>query len=176
MYEAKNSKIYNFWTSWPVIQLETIVQKNVCRILKRWYIRDQNGLFRFALISRMVLGVGKKPEIRLKPENFDTCTSRPQLSHSYGTITEWGQASSCFVPFWGGTDQYVPARSNNSASEWLQNQKCQLGVSDNFLLETVQVIWQSIFRGQIGAKIGRKIGQSAHLRTWSRYYLEAFLC
>ncbi len=28
-------------------------------------------LFRFTLISRMVLGVGKKSEIRLKSENFD---------------------------------------------------------------------------------------------------------
>ncbi len=30
-------------------------------------------LFRFTLISRMVLGVGKKSEIRLKSENFDPC-------------------------------------------------------------------------------------------------------
>ncbi len=55
MYEAKNSKICNFWMFWPVIQLinhlfqirqkmslhflqlETIVQKSACPILKRWY-------------------------------------------------------------------------------------------------------------------------------------------
>ena len=30
-------------------------------------------LFRFALMSRMVLGVGKKSEIRLKSENYDPC-------------------------------------------------------------------------------------------------------
>ncbi len=33
---------------------------------------NKHFLFRFALISRMVLGVGKKFEIRLKPGNFDT--------------------------------------------------------------------------------------------------------
>ncbi len=41
MYEVKNSKICNFWTFWPVIQLI----KSACPILKRWYnnrIIDQN--------------------------------------------------------------------------------------------------------------------------------------
>ncbi len=34
---------------------------------------QNNFLFRFTLISRMVPGVGKKSEIRLKSENFDPC-------------------------------------------------------------------------------------------------------
>ncbi len=34
---------------------------------------QKNFLFRFTLISRMVLGVGKRSEIRLKSENFDPC-------------------------------------------------------------------------------------------------------
>ncbi len=34
---------------------------------------SKNFLFRFTLISRMVLGVWKKSEIRLKSENFDPC-------------------------------------------------------------------------------------------------------
>ncbi len=38
MYEVKNSKICNFWTFWPVIQLiNHLFQKTACQILKRWY-------------------------------------------------------------------------------------------------------------------------------------------
>ncbi len=40
----------------------------------------QGFLFRFTLISRMVLGVGKKSEIRPKSENFDPC----KKSHNFG--------------------------------------------------------------------------------------------
>ena len=42
---------------------------------------QKNVLSRFTLISRMVLGVGKKSEIRLKSENFDPWISKEQVPH-----------------------------------------------------------------------------------------------
>ncbi len=41
MQKAKNSKICNFWTFWPVIQL--IIQKSVRPNLKRWHINRVMG-------------------------------------------------------------------------------------------------------------------------------------
>ncbi len=48
----------------------------------------KNVLFRFTLISRMVLGVGKRSEIRLKSENFDPCqSSEPMVQHYCHGVT-----------------------------------------------------------------------------------------
>ncbi len=44
---------------------------------------SKHFLFRFTLISRMVLAVGKKSEIRLKSENFDPCNYCALSFHSH---------------------------------------------------------------------------------------------
>ena len=63
-------------TTLPSVESEVVRQETLHRHSLKIapsdpYPRPKLFLFRFTLISRMVLGVGKKSEISLKTEDFD---------------------------------------------------------------------------------------------------------